>query len=269
MERGVWVRFPGIGLQSFFSTLRPSPTSPIQVVVGQGRVYGSVGLENDTALVWASDTEGQIVWVDSVDTGGAFPVGLYLEANGDVVMVDVKGWLYRFSPEAENADQLEGPSPAFRSVLVDFLALPLGQVVVGTGLGFRGSDLFFLLAPAQRDHHILARTRSSSGVFQETDLIDIDQGVGPEKGQTLNPIALAVDYQRLRLLVLEEQGRVQAFDAGPDLKQRYITQWGRFGTGAGEFLFAPPTSGAVVVDSQGTIYVADGSGRIQVFAPYP
>jgi hypothetical protein len=79
---------------------------------------------------------------------------------------------------------------------------------------------------------------------------------------------MAFDRQRTRLLVLEAQGRMQVFDARLDrVGNRYLTQWGRLGTGDGEFFVSPPTNAAMVVDAQGRIYVADGAGRMQVFTP--
>ena len=71
-----------------------------------------------------------------------------------------------------------------------------------------------------------------------------------------------------RLAVLEAQGRLLVFDAvSDDVSTRYITKWGRFGSAPGEFQISPPTSVAMVVDSMGRIYVADGEKRIQVFIP--
>ena len=68
-------------------------------------------------------------------------------------------------------------------------------------------------------------------------------------------------------MVLESGGRLQVLNGREEIKPRYITEWGRFGSGLGEFKISPDTAVSMVVDSQGYIYVADGEERIQVFAP--
>lgn len=170
--------------------------------------------------------------------------------------------LYRFNPvdgelrETNNRLQL--------SLSAD---LPLSRVVVGVGTSADGNDQFFVLVPERGDHHVLARTRTRgrTGIF--TGQTTIDEGVGTENGQTLTPVVLALDRQRQRLFILEAQGRLQVFDAASNVERRYLTKWGRFGAGAGEFLVGPEGGTALVVDSQGVVYVADGTGRIQVFEP--
>ena len=66
--------------------------------------------------------------------------------------------------------------------------------------------------------------------------------------------------------------RMQVFEI--DLPRRqYLTQWGRRGSGPGEFNFGAGSSfedfsGSVAVDAAGFIYVADPyNQRIQKFAP--
>lgn len=72
-----------------------------------------------------------------------------------------------------------------------------------------------------------------------------------------------------RIYVLDAgNGRIQVFDSAG----KYITQWGREGSGVGKFDFgngatAEDFVGSVAVDADGIIYVADmGNKRIQKFA---
>lgn len=181
-------------------------------------------------------------------------------------MVDAQGLIYNFRSED---GQLVGKlNPTLYYDLRRYQFLPLEQVVMGPGVGPGNQDRLFVLVSHQKSFRVVARTQAQSGAVDLYEsLTIIEEGIGPEKGQTLNPVALAFDPQRARLLLLEEQGRLQVFDARYGVTSRYITRWGRFGTGDGEFLVPTPLSAAVVVDSRGMIYVADGSRRIQVFAP--
>ena len=69
---------------------------------------------------------------------------------------------------------------------------------------------------------------------------------------------------------LRDRGVLQVLNAEPNVETRYITKWGEFGPGPGQFLVTPPTAVSIAVDSEGRVFVADGQGeggRIQVFAP--
>ena len=261
MWEGILVAFPGESTDSlYFEDVRPDRRSPILIAAGEGRVYVSLTAENDSTLVGALNEEG-VVWQEWVDTDGAVPVGLHLEEDGDLLMVDAQGMLYRFSADGV----LEGPGDERLQISLERETLPLKQVVAEPGAGLSGYDQFFCLASEGGLHHVLVRTWLGN-IFGEGP--SLDEGVGLENGETLNPVALAFDRGRSRLLVLEAQGRLQVFDARPkDVLHRYITKWGGFGSGEGDFLVPLPISVAMVVDSEGMIYVADGAGRIQVFAP--
>ena len=180
-------------------------------------------------------------------------------------MVSQNSVLYRFSPDG----QPEKPKELLRELLLNKQSLPIEQLVVGPKINSDGGDQFFLLSPDQRDHYVRAISRypGAESIFKEFSLISIDEGIGSKEGQLLTPIALAFDRQRTRLLVLEAQGSLKVFDARPDVEHRYITQWGQVGRADGAFLVSVPVGVSMVVDVQGMIYVADGSGRIQVFTP--
>jgi len=92
---------------------------------------------------------------------------------------------------------------------------------------------------------------------------------GGEAGEFLFPISFDVGADG-RVYVLDAgNGRVQVFDQSGE----YLTQWGREGSGEGEFDFgsgpwAGSFRGSICVDDEGYIYVADvGNKRIQRYAP--
>ena len=92
---------------------------------------------------------------------------------------------------------------------------------------------------------------------------EYDDGVGSANGQTLNPVALAFDASRTRLMVMElrDRGMLQVLIAESNVEARYITKWGEFGPGPGQFLVTPPTAVSMAVDSEGRVFVADGQGQ--------
>jgi hypothetical protein len=88
-------------------------------------------------------------------------------------------------------------------------------------------------------------------------------------GSFILPLSLAIGPDG-RIYVLDAAtGQIQTFRASG----KYVTRWGRPGTGPGEFNFgqgltAAEYAGSIAVDDQGFIYVADpGNQRIQKFAP--
>ena len=264
MQDGIGVLFPEETVyREYFQEFLPSRLSPAFVAAGFGRVYVAYGLATGGTLVGAVDSDKLEEWSMVADTGSEFPVGLYLEENGELLMIDAQGVVFGFSPDGVAAEPNHGLTVALEQ------ALPLQHMVVGPGAGRGGGDQFFLLAPERDNNHIVGRTRilqRSTQIFGGRSTFD--DGVGPEDGQTLNPLVMAFDRLRTRLVVLEAQGRLQVFNAvSDDVSPRYITKWGRFGAGPGEFQVSPPTSVAMVVDSMGRIYVADGEERIQVFVP--
>jgi len=265
MGPGISIQYPAQrAYRGFFTAITPDRLSPVYLAAGQGRLYVTARTQADSILVGAVQVEGQKVsWTRQVDAGEAFPAGIHAEADGACWMVDTQGMIYRFSAEGVP----EAPSDRLRLSLESDTALPLRHLVVGAGVALGGLDQFFLLTPERERNHLIGRTRVSPTVIGGKSFV-YDDGVGPGNGETLNPLILAYDRSRTRLMVLEAQGRLQVLNAAPEeVPRRYITKWGRFGRGEGEFQISPPTAVSIVVDSQGRIYVADGEERIQVFAP--
>jgi len=278
MLEGVQILYPdGSSYRSYFTGHEPARLSPIYVVAGQGRVYLAVGIvqnqESAGILLGVVNEDRREAWSVSIPTGDAYPAGIFLEPNGDVWVVDDQGLIYLYDPNGNGGD----PNDSVATTLITNQALPLRHMILGRGAGAGGNDQFFFLSPDRANNHVVGRTlvlnRDEGEIFLGDRTLfggrkKIDDGVGPENGETLNPLVLAFDPLLTRLIVLEEIGRLQVLDASPDdLKRRYITKWGRFGANAGEFQVSPPTSVAVAVDSQGRIHVADGEERIQVFVP--
>ena len=282
MQNGIRIRFPDrLQYRSYFDSdaFEPARLSPIHIVIGDGTAYIAVRLDSADTLVGAvglGDGGNPEAWKQVAPTGNAFPAGLFFERDRDLVLIDEEGLLYSFTPEGEMAIPGQAGSPReVRSNLENHQALPMKHVAMGAGAGLQGNDLLFMMAPNREEHHLIGRTliyTSDSSYIWAGKNMHFDDGVGLGNGETLNPLAIAFDPSRIRLIVLDTRGRLQVLDARPEEYRpkdvmRYITKWGDFGAGQGEFLVDPPTNVAVAVDSQGRIYVADGDERIQIFTP--
>ena len=94
----------------------------------------------------------------------------------------------------------------------------------------------------------------------------IGKGIGEDEGEFIFPLSMARGLDG-RFVVLDAgNSRIQVFDA----EGNYVTQFGREGSGPGEFNFGTVEDlvGSIAVDDEGALYVADvGNGRIQKFAP--
>ena len=97
----------------------------------------------------------------------------------------------------------------------------------------------------------------------------LSDAAGPDPGSFLFPLSFAIGPNG-RIYVLDAgNSRIQVFSADGE----YITQWGRRGSGPGEFDFGQGMApedfrGSIAVDDGGYIFAADpGNRRIQVFSP--
>jgi hypothetical protein len=251
----------------FFARDTPLARSPVRLAVFGDVLYVAVAVEGDSILVGAV-RDRRALWSTRLAAGGEHPAGLY--ANGDsVLVVDTQGWLHWV---------LGGGSPGVRVVKSEALRssivadLPVTRAVMAPAAGKRGYPQVFLAAPYRPGNHLTARLRVSAVIWGGTSAeFAYDDGVGPGPGQTLTPLDVAYDAVGEYLLVLEGQGRIQVLDGRPadrrEAGSRYITQWGRFGGGSGEFQPSPVTAASLVVDRDGRVYVADGAARVQVFVP--
>ena len=104
---------------------------------------------------------------------------------------------------------------------------------------------------------------------RERSITLIGGSVGQGAGEFLFPLSFDAGPDG-RIFVLDTgNGRIQVFDP----EGNYITQWGKKGTGRGEFDFGGGSvpedfAGSICVDDEGYIYVADVlNQRIQKFAP--
>ena len=78
------------------------------------------------------------------------------------------------------------------------------------------------------------------------------------------PTAIALDGSANLYVVDSGHHRIVKFDPGGT----FVTSWGSYGEGDGQFVFKVGGEfGAIAVDSQNEIFVADYTGRVQVFDP--
>ncbi len=256
LTAAVWACLPDAECISLSTgSERPDLQSTVQMAAGGGQVYAAVGLDDGTSRIWALDHQGEVAWTTTIATARASPVGLDLVSSGDLVMFDSRGWRYQL-----RSDNEEVPQRRFIFGFPDVVDASVGPATVD-----RSMDRIFLSLPNSRANRLMSgnTTEDTPGLLF-TVLDAIDRGVGHDRGMSQTTVALAFDPQRSRLLALEEQGRVLVFEAMTDFS-RFVTQWGEFGSGDGQFKISSAVGGAIVVDSKGTIYIADDSGRIQVF----
>jgi len=273
MQAGVRLLLPGgnrfrtLFVREDGRDIKPARLSPIHMAARSGIVYVAVRLDLGDCLVGAVEYGGEVLWGEIAPTGDVFPAGFYLEEDGDVALVDREALVYYFGPDGKMRTSEDDENlPDLRKGLATDEGLPIWHIVMGYGAGQQGKDQLFVLVPDREESHILFRTLTP--LAGENWIIGgrggLEAGVGLEDGQTLSPQVIAFDPFYTRLLVLEEQGRLQMFDVR---ENRYITKWGGYGSGEGRFIVSPPTSIAVAVDSQGRVYVADGEERVQIFEP--
>lgn len=126
------------------------------------------------------------------------------------------------------------------------------------------------------DNKLLVGTVPDGLENEWSDLLN--SAIGPETGRAadflFNPTSFDVG----------PDGRIYVLDAGNarivvyDSARNYITEWGSYGSGAGQFDFGaqggrlasgePSFTGSIAVDDEGFVYVVDPvNGRIQKFEP--
>lgn len=276
MQTGVRLQLPGgnrfrtLFVRQDGRDIKPARLSPIHMAASNGIVYVAVRLDSGDCLVGAVAYGGEVLWGEIAPTGDVYPAGFYLEEDGDVALIDREALIYYFGPDGTMRTREEDENlPDLRAGLATNEGLPIWHAVMGFKAGQQEKNQLFVLVPDREKSHILWRTLAKlageNWIIGGRDGPDI--GVGLEDGQTLSPRVIAFDPFYTRLLVLEEQGRIQMFDAQQRAERVYITRWGGFGSGEGQFLVSPPTSVAVAVDSRGRVYVADGEKRVQIFEP--
>lgn len=275
VQSGLRVMYPDSdSYRTYFSSLDgnqviPHRLSPVRAAIDlEGRMFVAVAATvSDGIILGAIDSDQRELWSRSIGANDAFPAALYEDVDGSIVLLDDQGLMYRSDIEGN----VEGPLDLIRIVLAGDQGIPIQHAVPAPGAGTSGNDTFFFSVPDREDNHIISKTRVDGTSIYGGSTGSFDDGVGPDRGETLDPLVVAFDPSRQRLMVMEARGLLQVFDArADDMDRRFITKWGSFGSGDGEFLVSPPTAVAMVVDSQGRIHVVDGGsegGRIQVFAP--
>lgn len=268
------VRFTSLGAPTYRTTVGstkpPSRLSPLPVVAAGGRGWVAFVTDNDDSLHCAAfdlAAGGSLLWQRAVPAQGSLPVGIYRRSDGGVGVVDQQGLIVPFAADGT----VKPPELGLQASLSGTLPLQ-AAVLAPAGAGLGGLPQFYLLVPAGEGHRVIGRVVVSPALYGGGATLAFDDGVGADNGQALTPLALTYDAVRARVLFLEAGGRLQTVDGRPDppgmvSTTRHITKWGRFGSGDGEFLLSPPTAAALVVDSAGRVYVADGAGRVQVFEP--
>ena len=263
IERGLWIEYPDGAARRYFQSHTPDRLSAIHLTVHEGTAYATVRTEDEQLLLGAIGADRNELWLHVADLGDIFPVGLFVDADGNATVIDEQGLLHRFDAEGlvETDDRLN-------SSLGTDQALPLKYLFWDRRPIDNGDRQLFIVAPDRPVNHVVGRIWT--GTFFGGRSIVYDDGVGPQNGQTLNPLVAAYDRLHDRVAVLEENGRLQIVRADQQAGTQYLTKWGTFGEGEGEFALSPPTTGAMAIDSAGRIYVADGAGdegRVQIFAP--
>ncbi|NKB70768.1 MAG: hypothetical protein GKR89_27170 [Candidatus Latescibacteria bacterium] len=239
----------------------PDSRSPIFILVQEGRLYAAVGSEGRTWII-ALELDGSQVWHQEVPLElGLFPAGLYKNLQGDIFLVDDRNGTYRL--HADTGERGE-------TLALNFNTVTRASALTRLHLQrLDGEEYFLLLRPDHLDNRAFSRLRNPpDGLYSLlSPFVALDEGIGFGPGQLLSPVALGYDASRQRLLVMEQQSGLKLFNARPQAQRRYITQLGGFGSGDGQFQVLTSVGAAVAGDSQGRIYVADSTGRVQIFSP--
>lgn len=271
MRPGLRVHAPGGQARVHFSQdFDPGILSSVRAVMHGQTMYAAIADEADSIRVVAISDDNTALWHVGLAVGT--PAGIYVdERDGEeLVIVDREGISYHRELATGDAvvDDEGAVRENYRISLANNEGLPIHDLYYDKiGDDF---DRAFLLTPSGSQHKLVSRLwvgpffGGAGGAF-------FDNGVGPGLGQLLNPLTIGFDYVNLRLVVIENQGRLQVMDGfRQGQPNHYITGWGRYGSSEGEFLVSPSTAVSVITDAQGAIHVADAGapgGRIQTFVP--
>jgi len=272
-ERGPLMAYIGGGILGE-DRLSVRSGSPVCLTAGRGKVYVAGASEEGTIWVVAMDEQepdaqglvGHKLWIGEVEAEGSYPVGLHLMENGVVLMVDEQGMMYRFGADGS----YEGRDDRTHIPLSSGGYPPLAGSAFGPRLGPAERDVMIFVAPEGMTAQLISYYWSDKGGFYKRwSPIGV---IGTEKGQIIKPSAVTVDKVYRRIIAVDVSGRLHIFSIDPVEREphRYITGWGRYGEGDGEFTSARAINVDVEVDARGRIYVADivrGRIRIQVFEP--
>ncbi|MBT6143935.1 MAG: hypothetical protein HOH74_00820, partial [Gemmatimonadetes bacterium] len=257
------------GVAEGFVNFVADPQTPLRIAAAEGnRAFVAAKEDGGTRMLVGSATIGSDsvlteIWAHLLETDGAFPAGLHVEPDGRLLVISSDGMMYTFS---DSGDVFEADRRLAASLSGD-RALPVGDVVIGSGAGPGGNDQLFLVVNGRVEHQVLGRTRLAGGHIAGATHYDL--GIGLENGYSLNPLGLAWSASTQRLAIIDAFARVQLLNVQPASGDpaTYVTKWGDYGEFPGQFVVIPATAVSVSTDDMGRIYVADSSFRIQVFSP--
>jgi hypothetical protein len=233
IEAGLWVEFPDGDFRRYFQSHVPHALSAIHLAVDAGIVYATVRTEGGRLLVGAINEAKRQQWLFAEELGDVFPVGIFVDADGKATVSDAQGQLYRF----DNSGQLEEIDDGLAVSTAQ--AIPLEYLFWSRDVLGNEDDQLFIVAPNRPINHLIGRIWSPP--FFGGRSIVFDDGVGLGNGETLNPLVVGFDRRHNRVVVLEESGRLQVLHADQNIAPHYLTKWGTFGEGPGEFAPSPKT----------------------------
>jgi hypothetical protein len=209
---------------------------------------GAVRAEVASLVLWSGlkDPEGTLLTSHIADLGGQF-----------AFTVDERAFVVDDEGEGEDVGVLPGWGSAIQLWEVE---------------GQRGS----LMGVCMPEEHKIIWGNAPPPVLADRWTQLLIQEFGPHTGSGDGSLNYPIDFDA------GPDGRIYVLDAGNarivvfDREGAFVTQWGRAGSGPGEFDFGTGVDlfkgrdlhGSIYVDDEGFVYVADpGNRRIQKFAP--
>jgi tripartite motif-containing protein 71 len=109
---------------------------------------------------------------------------------------------------------------------------------------------------------LLAACRGNTLALSSTNPVELVWKINSDPNPFKNPYGLALDEQGNLYVGDDGNNRIVKFDSNG----HFITQWGSFGKGNGQFAINDPGFGSVAVSGQGAVYITDTSNaRIEKF----